>query len=89
MGALGKMKMDYKRGSGGAYHTKGQPMNTKERRKRYSLSKTTMFSNPQGISFLGEKEDSRKTFVLCFKLCKSFGNVYDSFHFLSLYLTTH
>jgi len=31
--ALGKKKMEYRKGRRGAYHTKGQTMNTKEKRK--------------------------------------------------------
>ena len=56
MGALGKMKMEYKRGRRDAYHNKENPMNTKERRKRPSLSKITKFSNSRGMGFLEKKE---------------------------------
>ena len=52
--------MEYKRGRKGGYHTKGHPMNTKERRKSSPLSKKTKFSNIHGMSFLGEKEESSK-----------------------------
>ena len=59
MGALGKNEMEYKRGRRGAYHIKGQPMTTKEKRKKPSLNKTTKFSTLQGMDYLGEKEENR------------------------------
>jgi len=62
------MKMEYKRGRRGAYHTKGQLMNTKERRKIPPLR----FSNLQRMYFLGENEESRmRVFVFAFQIFES------------------
>ena len=82
--------MEYKRGRRGAYHTKGQLMNTKERRKIPPLR----FSNLQRMYFLGENEESRmRVFVFAFQIFESWRRVYDYcnslFPVLNLIINTH
>jgi len=77
-------KMECKWGRRGVYHAKGQPLALKREKKRSPLSKTTKLSKLQGMSFLGEKGESTRAFVVSFSFFKVEGKfitpVIPSFH---------